>query len=45
MKRAFARAKERDLNIGIYTSELFATKNEDENLIQIANFTDEIKIW
>ncbi|KQT27626.1 hypothetical protein ASG22_20255 [Chryseobacterium sp. Leaf405] len=41
MKRAFSRAKERELHIGIYTAELFATKNEEENLIQIANFTDE----
>ena len=41
MKRAFSRAKERELHIGIYTAELFATKNEEEKLIQIANFTDE----
>ncbi|VXC04960.1 conserved hypothetical protein [Flavobacterium sp. 9AF] len=41
IKRAFNRAKERDLHIGIYTAELFATKNEEENLIQISNFNDD----
>src|ERR1700712_1533418 len=32
MKRAFNRAKERDLAIGIYTQPLFSTKNEEGNL-------------
>ncbi len=41
MKRAFNRAKERELNIGIYTAPLFATKNEEENLIEIAKCNDE----
>ena len=39
--RAFNRAKERALHIGIYTDPLFATKNEEENLIEIAKCTDE----
>jgi hypothetical protein len=41
MKRAFQRAKERELSIGIYTRPLFATKNEEGNLMEIANYTDE----
>lgn len=39
--RAFNRAKERGLNIGIYTKELFATKTEEENLAEIATRTEE----
>ena len=38
---AFSRAKQRDLQIGIYTNPLFATKNEEENHIEIGKFTDE----
>jgi hypothetical protein len=41
IKRAFQRAKERELNIGIYTKPLFATKNEEGNLIEIASATDQ----
>ena len=41
IRRAFNRAKERELNIGIYTDALFATKNEEENLIEIAKHTDD----
>jgi hypothetical protein len=41
IKRAFYRAKERELHIGIYTFALFATKNEDENHIEIAKSNDE----
>ncbi len=41
LQRAFNRAKERELQIGIYTKELFATKNEEQNLIEIANHTDD----
>jgi hypothetical protein len=41
LKRAFARAKDRGLHIGIYTSGQFATKNEQENLAEIAKYTDE----
>ena len=40
IKRAFTRAKERQLHMGIYTQPLFATKNEDENLIEISKKSD-----
>ena len=40
LERAFNRASERELNIGIYTRELFATKNEDDNISEIAKHTD-----
>ena len=39
--RAFSRAKQRELNIGIYTNPLFATKNETENHFEIGKSTDE----
>ncbi len=39
--RAFQRAKDRDLQIGIYTENLFATKSESENLELIASTNDE----
>jgi hypothetical protein len=38
VKRAFKRAKDRDLQVGIYVRELFATKNEEENLTVIQQF-------
>lgn len=41
IKRAFNRAKERELAIGVYTRSLFSTKNEEGNLLEIAKFTDE----
>jgi len=41
LDRAFERAKSRQLHIGIYTQELFATRNEEENLFQISRFRDE----
>ena len=41
IKKAFARAKERELHIGVYTQELFATKNEEENLKEIAARKDD----
>ena len=41
LKRTFNRASERGLHIGIYTKELFATKNEDGNINEIAKHTDE----
>ena len=41
LKRAFGRAKERALNIGIYTYPLLSTKNEEGNHIEIAKFTDD----
>ena len=44
IKRAFNRAKDRELHIGIYTEPLFATKNEEENLIEIAKYTDENQV-
>lgn len=36
IRRAFNRATERELHVGIYTKELFATKNEEGNLTEIA---------
>ena len=44
IKRAFNRAKERGLHIGIYTEALFATKNEGENHIEIAKSSDEEQV-
>lgn len=41
IKRASNRAKERGLAIGIYTEPLFATKNEEENHVEIAKATDD----
>ncbi len=41
IKRAYDRAKGRELHIGIYSKALFATKNEEENLIEIAKCTDD----
>jgi hypothetical protein len=40
IKRAFNRATERELHIGVYTRELFATKNEEGNLAEVAKHTD-----
>lgn len=44
IKRAFNRAKERGLHVGIYTEPLFATKNEEQNHIEIAKETDETQV-
>ena len=41
IRRAFVRAKERGLSIGIYTRPLFATKGEEENLAEILKLPDE----
>jgi hypothetical protein len=41
MQRVFKRAKERELNIGIYSYPLFSTMNEDDNLQEIAKYTDD----
>ena len=41
IKRSFNRAKERALNIGIYTRPLFTTKNEEANLAEIAQYRDD----
>jgi len=38
--RAFNRAKDRELAIGIYTEVLFATRSEEENHIEIAKYND-----
>lgn len=40
IKRAFSRAAERDLQVGIYTRALFGTKNEEGNLAEIAKNAD-----
>lgn len=41
LKRALLRARERQLHTGIYTTPLFATKNEEQNLEEISKETDE----
>lgn len=41
LRRAFNRAKERELQIGIYTTPLFGTKNEEGNLVEISKYTDD----
>ena len=41
LKRAFNRAKERGINIGIYTKPLFDTKNEEGNHTEISKTIDE----
>jgi len=41
LDRAFNRAKQRELSIGIFTNPLFSTKNEAENHIEIGKTTDE----
>jgi len=41
IKRAFNRAKERELSIGIYTEPLFSTKCEEENHIEISQSSDD----
>ena len=41
IRRAFMRARERGLSIGIYTKPLFATKGEEENLAEILKLPDE----
>jgi hypothetical protein len=41
IRRAFTRARERGLSIGIYTRPLFATKGEEENLAEILKLPDE----
>ncbi|QJD96228.1 DUF2000 domain-containing protein [Mucilaginibacter robiniae] len=40
IKRAFNRASERGLHIGVYTRGLFATKNEEGNLTEVAKNAD-----
>lgn len=40
IKRAFNRATTRELHLGVFTKGLFATKNEEGNLVEIAKHTD-----
>lgn len=39
LQRAFHRAKDRELAIGIYTQQLFATRSGEENVLEIAKHT------
>ena len=41
LQRAFTRAKDRELNIGIYSDAQFATKNEEQNLEAIGSRIDD----
>jgi len=41
VRKAFERAQERGLHLGIYTRSLFATKNEAENVAELARLTDQ----
>ena len=40
IKRTFNRSQEIKLHIGVFTKELFSTKNEEENLEEVAKHTD-----
>ncbi|OUJ72916.1 DUF2000 domain-containing protein [Hymenobacter crusticola] len=41
VRRAFERARERNVQLGVYPRTLFATKNEEENLQVVAQQADE----
>ncbi len=41
VRKALERAQERGLHIGIYTRPLFATKNEQENIAEIARHSNQ----
>ena len=41
VRKAFERARERGVHLGIYTRPLFATKNEEENVAEMARLSDE----
>lgn len=41
LRRAYQRAHERKLHLGIYTEPLFATKGEAENVAAIAQYSDD----
>ena len=41
LRRSFQRAKDRNLNIGIYTRPLFATTTEEENHVEISKAADD----
>ncbi|WP_079241275.1 DUF2000 domain-containing protein [Chryseobacterium indologenes] len=36
LQRAFRRSRDRELSIGVYTQELFATRSGEENVLEIA---------
>lgn len=41
VRKAFERARARGVQLGIYPRGLFATKNEAENLVELARLSDE----
>lgn len=41
IQRAFRRSKERDLQIGVYTENLFSTHCEEDNISEIAKYKDD----
>ena len=41
VRKAFERARARGVQLGIYTRALFATKNEEENIAEIARLPDQ----
>ncbi len=41
VRKAFERARERGVHLGIYTRTLFATKNEEENIAELRRLPDE----
>lgn len=41
MRRTFKRATDRQLQIGVYTRNHFATKTEQENIMEIASYADD----
>jgi len=41
VRKAFERARERSMQVGVYPRALFATKNEEENVQVLAQQTDE----
>jgi len=41
IKRAFNRAKDRELKIGIYTDPLFTTNQESDNIAEISKVSDD----
>lgn len=44
IQRAFRRSKERDLEIGLYTENLFSTHCEEDNISEIAKYKDDEQI-
>lgn len=41
VSKAFERARQRGVHLGIYPRPLFATKNEEENLVEVARLSDQ----